>query len=125
MREVIGLLDASARTGPTVGEWGEVLPAWFVSACSAQMSQSEAVAWVQKWRGMSAEDQAAAELERRWSLADWLYWMGPAQATWKLADAVVVGPHLLMVSLRVDEWPAPIGSFRWLARTAGASDVVI
>jgi hypothetical protein len=85
------------------------------------MTQEEAQLWVEQWRNLSPDEQAAASASQRWSLPDWLYWMEPDRLLWKWAGAEVRTSHELGVQLEADGWPIPLGAFEWLTRAAGAT----
>jgi hypothetical protein len=123
LRDVLQPIENTTGRWPTVEEWEQVLPPWFVSASAPAMSPEQAKAWVERWRTMSKVEQSAAVGRQRWSLPDWLYWMEPDQAVWRWASATIRGPKELEVILEVDGWPVPLESFQWLAKTAGADDV--
>lgn len=123
LREVLDRVEQTGEAWPSVEQWGMLLPTWFVLACAAPISSEEAEAWLQRWRQMPESDRLQAEDAKPWSLADWLYWMEPGQSVWRWARATQHGPVDLEVVLSVEGVPAPLGAFRWLAKTAGAKDV--
>jgi hypothetical protein len=123
LREVLETIERAREPWPTMAEWEQVLPPWFVAACSPAMSVSEAQAWLEQWRAMSQSEQSAAVENQAWSLPHWLYWMDPKQSVWRWRHATVRSPRDLEVSLEVDGWPVALGAFNWLARTAGASQI--
>lgn len=104
-------------------DWESLLPQWFLDACAPPMSAAEAQAFLERWRKLSPADRTALTDAQAWSLPDWLHWMNPEQATWSLAASETLSPNLARVVLEVDGWPVAIGSFRWLAKAAGAVKV--
>lgn len=124
-KSVLRCVDKAAlENWPSEEEWAEILPDWFVAACAPEMSRAQAEEWLASWKRLSKDEQARVELEKDWSLADWLYWMEPANREWfwwdtKSADDV---DHIL-VAIEVDGWPFPWGALRWLFKACGASAV--
>ncbi|MFH1709166.1 MAG: hypothetical protein ABIF71_14780 [Planctomycetota bacterium] len=109
---------------PTELEWRAILPAWFVNSCAPPMSDAEAQKWLQWWRGLSARDQELAEINNKWNLANWLYWMEPTNRQWFWWAARPTSNHDLIIAVEVRDWPFPWGALRWLFITSGAHDVV-
>jgi hypothetical protein len=88
------------------------------------MSREAADAWLAWWRTLPPAEQARASQDRRWTLADWLYWLEPTQRQWYWWDAIVEDPDTLRLVVQVPGWPAPLGALQWLLRVAGASDLI-
>lgn len=75
-----------------------------------------------KWRKLSHAEQVRWELEKPWSLLNWLHWFKPEERQWAWWDATTDGQVLVVRVLTQGElllW----GNLRWLLRVAGASDV--
>jgi hypothetical protein len=125
LQEVLEPIEQVGVAWPTAESWERTLPHWFVSACAKPMSASEAEAYVARWRTMSREEQIEADKGEQWSLPDWLYWMEPKQSVWRWFGAAPTAPDKLEVTLTVEGLPVALGSFEWLARAAGASDVSV
>lgn len=124
-REVMAvLLDESGPPWPSVEAWRDKLPNWFVQACGRERSAAELARWLDWWRALPAEEQSRATREQRWSLADWLYWLGPSERQWFWWDAAVEDPDNAVVMVEVPGWPAPLGALDWLLRSAGAFEVL-
>lgn len=123
MREVLDRIESVGTRWPALDRWEQELPEWFVRACASPMSDEEAQAWLQRWRGMSQAEQSRASEEKPWSLPDWLYWMEPAQSVWRWTRATQRNALDLEVTLAVAGLPVALGAFKWLARTAGAERV--
>ena len=98
------------------------LPDWFIEACAPAMTQEQAERWLKWWKKLSPEDQSKAEIEKDWSLDNWLYWMLPANRQWFWWDAKSLSDvdHIAL-AIEVQCWPFPWGSLRWLFKAAGAS----
>lgn len=125
MRQVLECVESARTTWPSLDRWEEELPEWFVRACAKPMSDDQAQAWLQRWRGMSPAEQSRVTEEQQWSLADWLYWMEPTQSVWKWVRARQQSATELEVTLAVEGLPVALGAFKWLARTAGAERVIL
>jgi len=118
------ILDHSGPEWPTVEEWRSLLPKWFVAASSPERSREDAERWLAWWRTLGPADQARAESEQRWTLADWLYWMEPFERQWFWWDAEIGTDGTLRVTVEIPSWPAALGALDWLLRAAGAAEVV-
>ncbi len=110
---------------PTSEAWKSILPGWFVDACADEMSQSEALDWLDWWRGLPPQEQRIAEEERRWALADWLHWLQPDERQWFWWDAAIEGKNRLRLDVEVSGWPAALGALEWLLRVAGVRSLTI
>jgi hypothetical protein len=108
---------------PAVAEWRKLLPGWFVENSAPERSRAEAERWLVRWRSLSAEEQAKATSVQSWTLADWLYWLEPAERQWFWWDSVIESPDELHVMVDVPGWPAPLGALDWLLRAAGAVQI--
>jgi hypothetical protein len=123
-REVLrAVLAHAGPSWPTVSEWRQLLPAWFVEGSAPEKSREEAERWLGWWRSLPAAEQARVTREQRWALPDWLHWLEPAERQWFWWDAVVENPETLRVMVEVPGWPAPLGALEWLLRAAGAVEV--
>ena len=123
LREVLDHLERPREGWPSVDQWEQLLPTWFVAACAKPTSSEETNAWLLRWRQMPETERLQAEDTQPWSLADWLHWMEPDHLVWRWARATQHGPAVLEVVLAVEEMPVALGAFTWLARTAGAENV--
>jgi hypothetical protein len=63
LREVLEPVFAPRPRWPSLEEWREILPAWFVDACSDDVHVTNCVI-------------------DRWSLRAWIYWFQPEQRRW-------------------------------------------
>ena len=122
-KSVLKIVDEAALRGwPADGKSTPSLPEWFTSACVAEMSSEQAKRWLAWWKTLSPEKQTRAEIEKDWSLDNWLYWMEPSNRKWFWWDAKVLeGYDHIALAVEVQAWPFPWGSLRWLFRAAGAS----
>lgn len=104
-------------------KWRSILPSQFVSACAEEMTPSESQQWLQRWQVLSQEEREAEERNRRWSLANWLYWLRPSERLWQWWDAKIVDSSHLVVRVAVESWPFGCGAINWLFRGSGAKQV--
>lgn len=118
------VLDHSGTVWPTAEEWGRLLLEWFVAASSPELSREDVERWLAWWRTPGPADQARAESERRWALADCLYWMEPAERQWFWWDAELSGDGALRVTVEIPGWLPALGALDWLLRAAGAAEEV-
>jgi hypothetical protein len=123
-RAVLALVNQhSAGEPPSDVEWGELLPAWFVSRCGPELSQEQAEEETARWRALSRDEQIRWEEERRWSLADWIYWFKPENRCWYWWDAKPLDDKVLVVAVEAYEWPFPSGALAWLLQASGAERI--
>ena len=119
---VLEIVDEATLNGAlTEEQWAFRLPEWFVSACALPMTAEQAEQWLKRWKALPSEEQTRVEIEKDWSLDNWLYWMEPENRQWFWWDAKVLDDcdHIL-VATEVEVWPFPWGSLRWLFKAAGA-----
>lgn len=125
IKDVILGFDEHACEPSVAFHWQKVLPSWFVSECVADMTEAESQRWLEWWRALPPAKQIAAEEQKAWSLQEWLYWMGDANRQWFWWDAVESEDgEVAVLSLDVVSWPFAWGALRWLAKTAGAMQIV-
>jgi hypothetical protein len=120
---VLRTINEASLTGWLTDEqWEEKLPEWFTAACAPPMTQEQAEAWLSRWKKLPPDKQARAEIEKDWSLENWLFWMEPDNRQWFWWDAKVLddSDHII-VAVEAAVWPFPWGSLRWLFTAAGAS----
>lgn len=104
VREVLEVVLArQAGPWPSVDEWQQSLPSWFVSSCVDDRQVRDCVL-------------------DKWSLRAWTYWFQPEQRRWRWWDARAQGDRL-QVWLVVLERPYLRGALEWLLQTAGAAAV--
>ena len=88
------------------------------------MSSEQAKLWLVWWKSLPLEEQIRVEIEKDWSLDNWLYWMEPNKRQWFWWDAKVLEEYdHIALAVEVRDWPFPWGALRWLFRAAGASAV--
>jgi hypothetical protein len=124
-KEALKIVDKATLAGwPANGDLIPRLPQWFLSACAEEMSPDQATQWLSWWKSLPPEEQSKAEIEKDWSLDNWLYWMEPRNRQWFWWDAKVLEDYdHIALAIEVECWPFPWGSLRWLFRAAGAAAV--
>jgi hypothetical protein len=113
-------------TFPTLDEWRQTLPAWFLRACAPERGRVEEEAWLQQWRAAAPHQQRQMEQQRAWTVADWLHWFDPfsdVQRSWRWWDSGVVDDDHWWIDVDVPEHPAALGTLEWLLRAAGAIEI--
>ena len=120
--EVMRVVCHHAQPWPTVAGWTGILPRWFVESCPPELTMEAAEKRVTWWRTLPPEEQARVERERKWPLADWLYWLEPAHRTWYWWDVRLEGPDAFTLAVAVPDTPAR-GALRWLLNASGAAVV--
>ncbi|GAA1956721.1 hypothetical protein [Catenulispora subtropica] len=100
--------------------WAALLPDWLLRRFATPATREQKLAWLEQWRRMSPERQAAAEAERGWELGQWLYWVLGAGGLWRLAgyDHAAPGGGLRVV-LEHDDDPFPQAALTWMIDVAG------
>jgi hypothetical protein len=118
-------MRATEAEWPDVDEWARELPKWFVDACRPELSQKEALAWLEKWRSLSPAEQAAEEERQPWALADWLHWFARSsdERQWRWLMGDTLGQDRLQITVEVEGFPTAYGALVWLLRAAGAVEV--
>jgi hypothetical protein len=101
--------DPAGWMGADDPGWSNLLPGWFVSACTPAGT------------GLADQDDDAP-----WELASWLYFFtgGDDDRPWRWWSSTVTAPDRLHLDVEVDGWPVGWGALRWLVRAAGAHDLV-
>jgi hypothetical protein len=110
-------------TWPSDDEWYEILPNWFREKCSDELNEKDAEKWLDWWRSHSPEDQKKIELDMKWSLSNWIYWMHPDNREWYWWDATCIDNDTILVAIEVDSWPFPWGSLSWLFKASDAISI--
>jgi len=95
VKSVLKTVDKAALEGwPTNGKPPN-LPEWFTSGCASEMSDEQARKWLSWWKSLSPEEQARTEIEKDWSLVNWLSWMEPNNREWFWWEAKVLGDYVI------------------------------
>jgi hypothetical protein len=101
------------------------IPVWFVEFCKPPLSPEEMKSWLKHWRSLKGQEQVNFEEEKGWSLADWLYWMHPENRAWYVTGGSELGGFGGKIILAVKNWPAPLGSAKWMLQAAGATAIKV
>jgi hypothetical protein len=113
------VLRSTTDPWPSLEEWRDVLPRWFVERCAPEMSQEEAERRVR----LPDDEQERLEQAEGWSMGAWLHWFQPGHRQWAWWDAVATGEDTIVVAIEVDSWPFPWGALKWLFLACGAQSV--
>ena len=106
-------------------QWREVLPTWFCDECAPRMSSAQAEQLLACWRMMTESEKEKSELEKQWSLDDWLYWVANDSRQWYWWDAYISDDgESMAVAVQVLSWPFAWGALRWLFTASGAAAVL-
>lgn len=81
-------------------DWRSILPKHFVATCADEMTPTEAEEWLQRWHALSEEERDAEDRDRKWSLANWLYWMNPPKGCGNGGTLALLTLHILSFVLR-------------------------
>jgi len=123
-KEVLRRVVAQRPAGwPTLEQWIELLPEWFVRECAPEETKEEAERHMRWLRTLPWDERARISEQERWSLANWLYWFEPKQRYWYWWDDVVESPRLIRIAVQVRDWPFPWDALKWLFRACGAASV--
>ena len=102
VREVLAAVIPPPRPWPSLDEWRERLPAWFVDACSDDVQISTCVV-------------------DKWSLRAWVWWFQPEQRRWTWWDARTTDDGRIAVQVTpTGNGSLLVGSLEWLLEAAGA-----
>lgn len=94
------VLERSSGEWPSLEEWKQVLPSWFVESCVDDAELRDCVV-------------------DRWSFRAWVYWFQPSVRRWRWWDASAQG-RWLQVRVLPLERPYLRGALEWLLRVAAA-----
>ncbi len=100
VREVLDAVFAPRDAWPSLDDWRGLLPAWFVEACSDDVTVVNCVV-------------------DRWSLRAWIYWFQPDQRRWTLHGLRAEGDRLLIEIEPTGRGSLLLGSLEWLVKVAG------
>ncbi|WP_322780119.1 hypothetical protein [Frankia sp. Cas4] len=125
-REVlIPVIDHQSDEWPSIAEWHQLLPEWFVAACPKEMSSEQAEQWLAWLHTLSEDEQAAVRRRKAWALEDWLYWLEPDRRQWFWWDAQFDEADTLDVYVEVMDMPVPLGALDWLLRASGSETITV
>jgi hypothetical protein len=98
--EVLDAVFAPRTRWPTLDEWKDILPRWFVDSCSDDVTVVNCVI-------------------DRWSLRAWIYWFQPEQRRWTPAGVTGAGDLLRIDVEPTGQGSLLLGSLEWLLKVAG------
>jgi len=67
---LLDVLQVTVSGWPELQQWSNVLPDWFFKVFSKEMTDEEALLWLEKWRAMPREQQVIAEQKKGWSFSN-------------------------------------------------------
>ena len=100
-REVLVGLIPTPRPWPSLDEWRQRLPSWFVDACSDDVAISTCVV-------------------DKWSLRAWVWWFQPEQRRWTWWDARAVDNRLSITLVPTGAGSLLLGALEWMLEASGA-----
>ena len=121
---MLAVLAQSPTIWPRDGDWPNLLPWWFVVACAPEKTDEEKEKELEKWRGLSPQQQKDLEAKKPWPLSSWLQWFHEKDRGWAWWEAEELDSSNLRVFVEVEGLPFPSGSLIWLFRAAGAIEVL-
>ncbi len=98
--QVLDAVFAPRPSWPSLDEWREILPRWFVDACSDDVRVVNCVI-------------------DKWSLRAWIYWFQPDQRRWTLRAMHAQGDRLVIEVEPTGRGSLLLGALEWLVKTAG------
>lgn len=122
--DILTIIDENSlgRGWPSEGDWRNKLPEWFTNSFTTPLTQDQAEQWLAQWSMLSPEEQQRAEIEKDWSLDNWLYWMEPENRQWFISDLKLLRDRSsILINASVECRPFPWGALRCLTKACGAS----
>jgi len=102
VREVLAVVIVQPSPWPSTDAWRELLPGWFVDACSD-------------------DERITTCVVDKWSLRAWIYWFQPEQRRWLWWDATPDGDLLTIRVKPTGVGSLLLGTLEWLLKAAGAT----
>lgn len=101
VRQVLARVIDAPKPWPSTDGWREILPAWFVEACSD-------------------DERVTTCVLDKWSLRAWVWWFQPEQRRWLWWDATEDGTALTIRVIPTGQGSLLLGTLEWLLKAAGA-----
>lgn len=98
--EVLEIAFAPRSPWPSLEEWRQLLPSWFVDECSDDVTIVNCVL-------------------DKWSLRAWIYWFQPEQRRWTLQGLRAEEDRLYIDIEPTRQGSLLLGSLEWLVKVAG------
>lgn len=121
-REAIAIVSDATLDGPwpSVEEWMQLLPKWFIDACKPEDEPDVKITYPE-----DLEQRRAIYFSQKWKVSDWLSWLEPEDRRWLWLDAEVLDPDTVLAHVDVVTDPFDLGAppgFWWLFAAAGAKE---
>ncbi len=101
VRDALLAVIPAPNPWPSLEEWRQRLPAWFVEACSDDVAISTCVV-------------------DKWSLRAWVWWFQPEQRRWTWWDGQAGDGQVVLQVSPTDAGSLLLGALEWLLEAAGA-----
>ncbi len=121
-REAITIVSDATLDGPwpTLDEWMNLLPKWFVAACKPEEEPNVNLEYPE-----DLEERRAMYFRNKWKVSSWVGWLEPEDRRWLWLDAEVLDPDTVLAHVDVVTDPSDLGAppgFWWLFAAAGAKE---
>ncbi|MHB8064327.1 MAG: hypothetical protein ACYDG2_17130 [Ruminiclostridium sp.] len=119
-KEVLKIvLENSVGKWPSIDEWRQLLPQWFIERCAREITMEEA----EKRLSLSIEERKEINRKEGWTLSAWIYWFNPEERKWFWWDAKIYEEDTIIITVECISWPFPWRSLEWLFIASGAMSV--
>jgi len=120
---LLDVLQATVSGWPELQQWSNVLPDWFFKAFAKEMTDEEALLWIERWRAMPRKQQVIAEQKKGWSFSNWIGWFNPNERCWYWWDASIENANTISVTVLSTDSQSPYGALKWLFIACGAKSL--
>ena len=120
---LLSVLQTTVGGWPELQQWKVVIPNWFFNTFSIEMTDEEALEWLEGWRAMSLKQRIVAEQEKGWSFSNWIGWFSPNERCWYWWDASIKNANTISVTVLSKGSPSSYGALRWLFVACGANSM--
>ena len=124
-KDVLLLINRALQNGlPTLEEWQNILPNYFVFRCSPinniEYTEREIVVNRKIRSVLTADEILVWRNSVTWSLENWIHWFQDEERYWYWWDAVTYQENHIFVAIEIHEWPCSCEELSWLFRGCGA-----
>lgn len=121
--EVLVIIDwvvLNKPSWPTVDEWHDLLPDWFVQTCAMERNDDEKKQFLEQWNKMTENDKMRNFSKKQpWSLKNWLFSFTEEERDWFLKEISLVKDCQFTASIESLDYPFHLGSLKWLVEASG------